>query len=1575
MQQQPDLDAIIKRYGGTVAPPPTPAAQGVDLDAIIRKYGGTTTPSKARKSAAFKGLVEHYATQAGLDPELVYRVIDAESNGNPKAVSPKKAKGLMQLMDATAAEYAVSDPFDPEQNIRAGTSYLKKLLDQYGGDEAKALAAYNAGPTAVNKHNGVPPYPETQAYVAKITAGRGGQQAPPAPTPAGSDLDIVSYTPDEAPAEAAPSGPIQPRAQGVTDQTPRIGPQTTLGKIKEGVGDFVQNFPPLRMIQGAANAVKTAGDEVVSGLPQMARGIAQLTPAGSAIPGMNTVIRPSQTPEEYAKGLNDLAEGSMKVGAPLIIPALASNPAFTAAMIAAATVASDQAVAFAKRAGWGEEYQRLAGNAAALTTLGLGGKRLTGAALRGVESMARDVGVKIGQRIKQAPPEAARGLEPPTMEAEVFAGGRGPQRPPEAPTGEPAGQAEIAGYPAPVPPEARPIPVTAEEGNWPPRQEPVAPPPVVAEPPVAPAAPEPVAPAPVAETPVQPPAAPEIPGAQALRIKKRLAQTKAEREAVSLDALLTALPPSEEPGVGGPLEDLLGNVGVELSEDGRTLLWDAGTYRNDYNRSYNSQKLKPITVAKLQQLLEADRQAGNTDPNLATALAALESAKAAPKAPPPGASVNAPPAPVAPSAPPPPAPVTPEPPTPDAPAAPPALPNGWFVSDGERPYQGESGTWKINVVQGRGGREGVYDYETGQVEANRSIFSGFSSPAPVSTAERLRLAGHEVVPLIPEGQIRSSVPDPTLDERLAMRRKLADEMAREGKLSPDLQRGPTRNIATLPAPASPSPAQAENALRPPSEIAPEPVAPVEPAKPVATKTGDYVQVDARQIKVAPKVYQFKESDAEGVTGALRNVAEWDELQGRATPVVLHQTTDGTLYVADGHQRVNLAQRLLAQGKPVPPLNAVVYREADGYTAADMRRVAALVNVRQDSATAVDIAKLLREGPLSEQEQATIPKNNVRGERFAQAQELTKLSDPAFQAVVNGELPAAQAQFVGRHVTDPAQQVAAIRALAKADLPNAYQAERFVKELVRDTFATETQLDMFGEHHVAFSLAKEKAQVLDAVKRALSSQKSAFGNALRNQAKLEGAGNVLNADVNAQLATEAGRFQALLDVFANKSGYTQAALRDAARRVHDRELSPADAVDAVIAALERDFRGDPPPSGGPSAPAESGGGRPSDGRGVGSESGGDRGPDEVLPVSRAELEAAGQSSMFGEEPPALPVASSTLSIGDRVRVMEATLHGKKPHVGQITRVLQNGTLEIKMQQGGYAIAKPEEVEAVDAGQPALPGAESVREQDIPTPTFEAPYSLSAEADTTPKTHDADLFAAPEAVVDVLDTGESQPRLPGAESVRDTEREMPSLGTVQQRLDSGEPLWKFSRRQLDEIGGVEASPQYDAWRKNYTKLWGLYQREIPSDVWDLKAGQDARAAIEQIKTLPMEVDSAIGGGLALPTVATAESRLQVARDAFSQWEAKASFKYPSAARDIANWGIAIQRIGKMLQEGIAADDMHANTHLVAVRDAIRNGKSVRPDVLDAYPGLAPKPASPSKAESARDAFTDRKKGRRK
>ena len=109
-----------------------------------------------------------YAIKYGLDPKLVHKIIEVESYYNPKSVSKKGALGIMQLMPETAREMGVQDPFDPEQNIAGGTKYLATLLEMFKGDLQKALAAYNAGPSAVQNYGGIPPYPETQTFVAKV---------------------------------------------------------------------------------------------------------------------------------------------------------------------------------------------------------------------------------------------------------------------------------------------------------------------------------------------------------------------------------------------------------------------------------------------------------------------------------------------------------------------------------------------------------------------------------------------------------------------------------------------------------------------------------------------------------------------------------------------------------------------------------------------------------------------------------------------------------------------------------------------------------------------------------------------------------------------------------------------------------------------------------------------------------------------------------------------------------------------------------------------------------------------------------------------------------------------------------------------------------------------------------------------------------------------------------------------------------------------------------------------------------------------------------------------------------------
>lgn len=147
------------------------------FDNMLQERMQTPAPQAEPKAAkplagdvgGFDEIIDRYAGQFGLDSSLVKAVMQVESGGRPGSVSPKGALGLMQLMPDTAASLGVDDPLDPGENIRGGSQYLRSMLDRYG-DLPQALAAYNAGPGAVDEHGGVPPYQETQDYVRRVLA-------------------------------------------------------------------------------------------------------------------------------------------------------------------------------------------------------------------------------------------------------------------------------------------------------------------------------------------------------------------------------------------------------------------------------------------------------------------------------------------------------------------------------------------------------------------------------------------------------------------------------------------------------------------------------------------------------------------------------------------------------------------------------------------------------------------------------------------------------------------------------------------------------------------------------------------------------------------------------------------------------------------------------------------------------------------------------------------------------------------------------------------------------------------------------------------------------------------------------------------------------------------------------------------------------------------------------------------------------------------------------------------------------------------------------------------------------------
>ena len=309
-------------------------------------------------------------------------------------------------------------------------------------------------------------------------------------------------------------------------------------------------------------------------------------------------------------------------------------------------------------------------------------------------------------------------------------------------------------------------------------------------------------------------------------------------------------------------------------------------------------------------------------------------------------------------------------------------------------------------------------------------------------------------------------------------------------------------------------------------------------------------------------YQYKDGgDDYGVTDRLQFEKEWDP--NAAEVIMVHERSDGDLYVVDGHQRLGLARRLSGQGVEGIELIARVYREDDGFRVPQIRAMAALKNIRQESGTPADAAKLIRDHP-------ELTDSISRSRTFMdQAEGLAKLHPGPFQAMINGVVPQNYGGLIGRIIPDDEEmQAVAMATIAKDAPPNADQAASMIHDIRRmglERKADDAQGSLFGDgFDLAETIIRERAAVLDATMKELRRDKTVFARLSRESARIEGAGNVLNKEANiSQQQGAENAIRALL--LADQNPAIRDAL-DAAARAYRSGTRLGDAAQSVIDAI-------------------------------------------------------------------------------------------------------------------------------------------------------------------------------------------------------------------------------------------------------------------------------------------------------------------------------------------------------------------------------------------------------------------------
>lgn len=453
-----------------------------------------------------------------------------------------------------------------------------------------------------------------------------------------------------------------------------------------------------------------------------------------------------------------------------------------------------------------------------------------------------------------------------------------------------------------------------------------------------------------------------------------------------------------------------------------------------------------------------------------------------------------------------------------------------------------------------GAIQGVRELKGPAKRAVEKLAGGTATPAETKRATdalNVPLSDHDAAALR-GAAAEPDAPPPLKDVPADLDVEITNQAVRHAE-APDLFPPPEIALAVPPRPQSQT--------RVIDEALPGESAKVD-GKPVA-----FTSFDPRAIGTDASAFQFKGgTDAAGVSERLRGVSEWDPLA--SGKVFVFERRAGKRVIADGHQRLALAQRLIGEGGADDiTLHGYLYREADGWTPADVRALAAKKNMQEGSGDALDVARILRERP--DILDGALP---VTGPMMRSAVALARLSDEAFGMVVNGVVPPGHAAAVGAMVPDPAQHAAVLADLVRLKPETEREAKLAIGEIMAAGFRAEEQVDLFGAAETTRSLLAERIKVLDAAMAALIRDKKLFGTLAEKADAIEDAGNVLVRDANAARAMDAAALQDLLSRLARRTGPVSDALNRAASALANggkpREAAEG-FLDEVRALLDRD----------------------------------------------------------------------------------------------------------------------------------------------------------------------------------------------------------------------------------------------------------------------------------------------------------------------------------------------------------------------------------------------------------------------